>query len=198
MTTPTNRGGLIVLSGPSGAGKGTLRKRLFARFPDLVFSISCTTRSPRPGECDGKDYRFVSEEQFLAYRDAGAFLEWAEVHGHFYGTLRHDVERELAEGHSVVLEIDVQGARRVRDIFPDAFLIFIMPPSPEALEARLRRRGSEQAESFALRMENARREMAQVAFYDRMVINDDLEQAEERLADMVREFRPEIAGRRQR
>ncbi len=186
MTTPKNsRGQLVVLSGPSGAGKGTLRKQLFERLPELIFSISCTTRAPRVGEREGIDYWFVSEEEFLQWRNQNVFLEWAEVHGHFYGTRRADVERELAAGKCVILEIDVQGARRVKDLFPDALLIFIMPPSSAILQERLRHRGSEEEESVALRMENALREMDQASFYDRVVVNDDLEKALERLIPIV-------------
>ena len=187
MTTPKNRGCLVVLSGPSGAGKGTLRKRLFERIPELVFSISCTTRSPRVGEREGVDYGFVPERDFFRWRDQGVFLEWAEVHGHYYGTRREDVERELASRKCVVLEIDVQGARRVKSLFPEALLIFIMPPSSSVLQERLRHRGSEEEDSLALRMENALREMDQASLYDRVVVNDDLESALERLVPMVRE-----------
>lgn len=128
------KGILFILSGPSGAGKGTLRERLFRMLDGLSFSVSCTTRAPRPGETDGVDYRFVAEEEFLRRRDAGDFLEWAGVHGHFYGTLTADVKKALDDGRDILLEIDVQGALQVKKKIPGAVTIFVAPPSMKALE----------------------------------------------------------------
>nr|WP_321499216.1 guanylate kinase [uncultured Dethiosulfovibrio sp.] len=168
------RGLLFVLSGPSGAGKGTVRKEVFRRIEGLSFSISCTTRLPRHGERDGVDYRFISRESFLEMVDRGEFLEWAEVHGNLYGTLWHDVDKILDDGRDVVLEIDVQGALQVMNKCDDVVSIFLSPPSTEELERRLRARGSEDEDTIALRLKNALKEMEELDKYDHVVINDDL------------------------
>lgn len=168
------RGMLFVLSGPSGAGKGTVRKEVFRRIEGLSFSISCTTRLPRKGERDGIDYRFISRESFLERVDRGEFLEWAEVHGNLYGTLWHDVDKILDDGRDVVLEIDVQGALQVMNKCDDVVSIFLSPPSTEELERRLRARGSEDDDTIALRLKNALKEMEELDKYDHVVINDDL------------------------
>lgn len=168
---------LFVISGPSGAGKGTLLAELRKQRPDLGLTVSATTRSPRPGEVDGTSYYFLSDEEFRRRIAAGEFVEWAEVHGHLYGTLVSEVKRLLAKGHSLVLEIDVQGALNVRKVYPDAVLVFIEPPSMEELEHRLRSRGTEDEESIVLRLANARREMELAARYDARIVNDDLAEA---------------------
>lgn len=186
---PKAPGNLIVISGPSGAGKSSIRKRLFQLLDGLVYSVSCTTRSPREGEEEGVDYRFVSREEFEERVRRGDFLEWASVHGNMYGTLREDVERALSEGKDVILEIDVQGARQVKEVFPEAILIFIMPPSREALERRLAGRGTETNESFRLRMESSEVEMRQVAWYDHAVVNDDLERAADEVKRIIESYR---------
>jgi len=186
---PKAPGNLIVISGPSGAGKSSIRKRLFQLLDGLVYSVSCTTRSPREGEEEGVDYRFVSREEFEERVRRGDFLEWASVHGNMYGTLREDVERALSEGKDVILEIDVQGARQVKEVFPEAILIFIMPPSREALERRLAGRGTETSESFRLRMESSEVEMRQVAWYDHAVVNDDLERAADEVKRIIESYR---------
>ncbi len=183
------RGHLFVLSGPSGAGKGTLRKGLFEAIPDLVFSISCTTRNPRPGEKEGVHYRFMDTPRFLKHVAAGDFLEHAEVHGNHYGTLQADVERELDACHDVVLEIDVQGALQVRERFAEAILIFIMPPSQVELEKRLRERGTEREDILETRLRNAEMEMKYAGCYDHAVINDDLDRATEELILLVKSYR---------
>ena len=134
----SDRGKLFVLSGPSGAGKGTLRKKVFETVQGIRFSISCTTRPPRQGEKEGIDYRFISEEAFLSLLKEDKFLEHAKVHGHYYGTLRDDVERTLSSGIDMVLEIDVQGAFQIREKMPESILVFVSPPSLEELEHRLR------------------------------------------------------------
>lgn len=183
------RGHLFVLSGPSGAGKGTLRKALFQALPDLVYSISCTTRRPRPGERDGADYRFISAEAFRDLSLKGAFLEEAQVHGNRYGTLHEDVERELEAGRDVVLEIDVQGARQVKMRFPEAILLFILPPSRSELERRLRSRGTEDENDLALRLKNAEREMEEADDYDHAIVNDHFDRALSELTEIVVAYR---------
>jgi guanylate kinase len=184
-----NRGVLFVISGPSGAGKGTLRKVLFDRVPGLAYSVSCTTRHPREGERDGIDYWFVTEEIFDRTRDRGEFLEWAFVHDHHYGTRAEDVRRELERGRDVVLEIDVQGALSVRDACPDAVLIFIAPPSVDELSDRLRERGTETSEDLSLRLRNAMTEMEMASKYDHVILNDNVERAAEELIALVESYR---------
>ena len=174
MKKTSKRGKLFVISGPSGAGKGTVRKALFEQMPDLVYSISCTTRQPRDGERDGVDYRFLSEEEFKKLVEEKKFLEWAVVHEHLYGTLKSDVEKVLEAGVDVVLEIDVQGALQVKNAFDDSVLIFIMPPSKEELERRLRNRGTEEEDTVQLRLSNALKEMEKMLMYDYVVVNDSV------------------------
>ncbi|NDY41639.1 guanylate kinase [Dissulfurirhabdus thermomarina] len=178
-------GDLFVISAPSGAGKTTLCRRLLAEVAGLDFSVSHTTRPPRPGEVDGRDYHFVDREVFEAMRARGDFLEWAEVHGNLYGTSRQAVSAALAAGRDVLLDIDVQGAREIRRVFPGACYVFILPPSLEALEARLRGRGSEDEAAAALRLANARRELHAASEYDYVVVNDELDAACEGLRAIV-------------
>ena len=179
---------LFVVSGPSGTGKGTLLSKVRERRPDLGLTVSATTREPRAGERDGVSYHFLSPEEFDRRVRAGEFLEWADVHGNRYGTLREEVDRRLAGGQSLVLEIDVQGALNVRRSFPEAVLIFIEPPSMEELERRLRARGSEDEASLALRLADAAGELARADEYDVRIVNDDLEDATGALADAIRSF----------
>jgi len=177
-----NRGILFVLSAPSGCGKTTLLKRVMADLPGLVFSISHTTRAPRRGEQNGRDYFFVSRKEFYAIRDRqpSGFLEWAEVHGNLYGTSRAEVERLQSAGLDVILDIDVQGAAQVRAA-ADPVTIFIAPPSIEELARRLHGRGTEDEETIALRLAGAAGEMQAVGDYDYLIINDDLDEAVESL-----------------
>jgi guanylate kinase len=156
---------------------------VLGRRPDIALSVSVTTRKPRRGERDGVDYRFVSDEGFDAMARAGGFLEHADVHGKRYGTPREPVERALNDGKTVLLEIDVQGARAIRDAVPDAVLVFVEPPSADVLRERLHRRKTEDDASFALRMANAEHEMQAAGEFDHRVINDDLEQA---VSDVLR------------
>jgi len=179
------RGQLFVLSGPSGAGKSTLRERIRKRFSELWYSVSCTTRAPRAGEIDGEDYSFVSTDAFLAMVKARGFLEWAQVHGHHYGTPREQVVSNLENGRDVLLEIDVQGARQVKIHLPQACFIFVLPPDVATLKKRLRRRGTEDESAMKIRLDQARREMAEAPWYDYLVINDDLERASEELAAVI-------------
>jgi len=177
-------GHLIIISGPSGAGKGTLVDRLVARVPRIWVSVSATTRSPRPGEVEGIDYFFLSPVAFQERIDAGDFLEWAEVHGNRYGTLRSTVDAKIAEGTDVILEIDPQGAHQVKELMPDAVLVFIRAPIEE-LERRIRRRGAETEDQLQARLETAIRELALVGTYDHVVENDDIARATDRLVALV-------------
>ena len=181
----TREARLFVVSGPSGVGKGTLVALLRERLTRLGLTVSATTREPRPGEVDGVSYHFLDDAEFERRVGEGEFLEWAWVHGHRYGTLRSEVERVLAEGRSVVLEIDVQGALSVRASHPEAVLVFIEPPSPEELERRLRGRGTEDEASIERRLANARREMSYADRYDVRIVNDDLDRAVDELAHVI-------------
>ena len=173
------------MSGPSGVGKGTLVAKLRQRVPSLGLTVSATTRSPREGEKDGVSYYFLSEEEFGRRVEAGEFLEWANVHGHRYGTLHSEVDRLFDEGRSVVLEIDVQGGLNVRRVRPDTVLVFIEPPSAEELERRLRGRGTEDEATIRLRLDNAASEFEAAASYDERIVNDDLDRAVGELADLI-------------
>lgn len=179
---------LFVISGPAGVGKGTLVARVLEARPDIEETVSATTRLPRPGEVAGVSYHYLSDEDFRSRVEAGEFVEWAEVHGHCYGTLRSEVEQRIARGHSVILEIDYHGAFNVRRAFPDAVLIFIEPPSMEELERRLRGRGTEDEEHIELRLRNARTELEQGEKYDVRVTNDDLDRATGELLDVIARF----------
>ncbi len=184
-----NRGRLFVLSGPSGAGKGTLRKKVFESLKDLEFSVSCTTRTARKGETDAVDYRFLKKDEFDRLSREGAFLESAEVHGEWYGTLIRDVETGLNCGKDILLEIDVQGALQIRKKIPESILIFVAPPSMEALEHRLRERGTESEEILQLRLRNARREIEQSNLYDHVILNDSAGPASEKLKNIILDYR---------
>jgi len=165
---------LIIISGPSGVGKDTIIAALRRRRhdPDFHYIVTCTTRMPRHGETDGVDYRFVSRASFDELRDAGELLEWAEVHGHWYGTPRHDVVSALQAGRDVILKIDVQGARSVKSRVPHALLVFVVPPSLETLFARLRSRATESADELGVRQRNAAIELARQEDYDHVVVNE--------------------------
>ena len=186
----TNRiGQLFVISAPSGVGKTTLVRLLLRELPELRFSVSCTTRPPRPEETHGKEYRFMAREVFLAGIEAGRFLEWARVHGEYYGTDALKVDEWLTAGKDVLLDIDVQGARQVRCVYPLAHYIFLLPPTFDALEQRLVARGTESPEQMALRLTAARREMQEAPWYDFIVVNDILEEAAADLAAILRAAR---------
>ncbi len=175
----------VILSAPSGGGKTTIAHRLLERRPDVGYSVSCTTRAPRVGEVDGRDYRFLSHEAFVEARDAGGFAEWAEVHGNLYGTLRSEVERVLSAGRHVLMDIDVQGARQFHAAFPDTVLIFVLPPSGEVLKARLSGRKSESRERLLVRLQNARAELSEVGRYHYVVVNDELERAVDQVSAII-------------
>ncbi len=181
-------GKVFVITGPSGVGKGTLIERLLERIPELELSISATTREPRPGEVDGRDYHFLSPEEFRRRLEAGDFLEHAGYSGNYYGTLREEVERRVAKCHSVVLEIEVQGARQVRDALgDDAVLIFIAPPDEAMLRERLEGRGTDSAEDIEQRLRTAEVELAARAEFPLEVVNDDLQKAASDLEGLVRD-----------
>lgn len=177
---------VFVITGPSGVGKGTLIAMLLERVPDLELSVSATTREPREGEADGRDYHFLSPGEFEARIAAGDFLEHADYSGHRYGTLRSEVERRLAEGQSVVLEIEVQGASQVRESMPESVQVFIEPPQPEVLRERLRRRGTDSPGAIEARLAVAERELAAKDEFAYRVVNDDLGRAADQLEEIVR------------
>jgi len=181
----TKRGGLYVISGPSGVGKGTLVSKLLDMRDDVVLSISATTRSPRPGEVDGKNYFFLTKEKFKDLIDADGFIEWAEYASNFYGTPLDFVEEQLAAGKNVILEIEVQGAFQVKEKLPDATLIFIEPPSMDELERRIIGRGTESEDVIESRMHTARVEMERKMEYDIAVMNDDVDSAVARLSECI-------------
>ena len=173
----SEKGKLFVFAAPSGAGKTTLVNAVVKKHPELRFSISYTTREPRINEANEVDYLFVSKDEFMRLRDAGEMLEHAEVFDNFYATSRSQVERHLADRRSVILEIDWQGARQVRESMPDCVTVFILPPSLEELERRLRDRRTDKAEVIARRLRDARSDMSHWDEFDHVIINDDLEDA---------------------
>lgn len=190
----------IILSAPSGGGKTTIAKALLARRPTIGYSVSCTTRSPRPGEINGKDYYFLSRTEFLAKRERGEFAESAEVHGNLYGTLREEVLRVLGSGKHVLMDIDVQGAGQFTRAFPQSVTIFVLPPSAEVLLERLRLRQTESAQELADRLMSALQELQAVDQYEYVIVNDDLELAVQRVCAIVDaevSSRERVAGLRQ-
>jgi len=182
----TNR--LIVIAGPTAVGKGTVIKHILENYPQVKLSVSATTRAPRPGEVDGVAYHFLTMEQFDAKIAAGQMLEYAVVHGtNKYGTLREPVERALAAGEKMILEIDIQGARQVKQAMPEADLVFIAPPSWDELVRRLTGRGTETAEEQARRLETAREELAAQDEFDHVVINDEVAECARRIVNLMQD-----------
>ena len=179
------RGRLVVLTGPSGVGKGTVVAEIRRLRPDIWLSVSATTRPARPGEQDGVHYHFWSPERFAATIEAGGFLEWAEFAGNRYGTPRAPVEERLAAGETVLLEIELLGARQVRAAMPEAFMVFLTPPSFAALEERLRGRATEDEDAIARRLARARSEMSAAAEFDAVVVNDEVGRAARELLDFL-------------
>ena len=179
------KGNLIIISSPSGGGKGTLIKEVLRTVPDIGYSVSLTTRRIRPGEVEGKDYHFVSTAEFEEHIEAGAFLEYAEVHGNYYGTSKERVDEILAAGKDVILEIDVQGASWVLKRAPDAVRVFILPPSFSVLQARLTARATEGAEELSLRLRNSLAEVMEYELFEYVVINDIAAEAAGRLGAII-------------
>ena len=191
-------GHLYIVAAPSGAGKTTLVRLLLENDAQIGLSVSVTTRAPRPGEQDGREYHFVSVPDFLARIDQGEFLEWAEVHGNYYGTSRRWIETQMENGRDVLLEIDWQGAQQVRKAFPAAIGIFILPPSLAVLQARLVGRGADSAETIARRLAAARDEMRHVDEFNYVIINDDLSQALNNLKSVINASRLRYETQRHR
>jgi len=175
----------LILSSPSGGGKTTIARLLLDRRNDVGYSVSCTTRSPRPGEQEGRDYYFLDRNEFLARRAAGDFAECAEVHGNLYGTLKSEIARVLEHGKHVVMDIDVQGARQLREAFPKTVTVFVLPPSGEVLLSRLRARKTESPQQLAARLDSALQELRAVEEYEYVVVNDDLDQAVQRVGAIL-------------
>ena len=182
---PISRGILVVVSSPSGGGKGTLIKRALKIVPDLGYSVSYTTRKPREGEVDGRDYFFVSANVFASMIEEGEFLEWAVVHGNYYGTSRSQVAVDVVSGKDIILEIDVQGAQAIKDAALESVGVFILPPSFAVLSARLLGRGSEIPDDYSLRLRNAKDEVRHFSEFDYVIINDVAERAANELAAVV-------------
>ncbi len=185
MSSPYRPGRYFVLSAPSGAGKTTLSNRLFADFPDIGASVSCTTRPPRAGERNGIDYHFIDDALFRRRMDEGLFFEWEEVHGFLYGTPKEELLDRRARGEDTILDIDVKGALSIKKAFPESLLIFVMPPSLEDLEKRLMARKTEGEETLKRRLENAKREMAERDKFDYIIVNDDLDRAYDELKSIL-------------
>ena len=183
-----DNGKVVILSGPSGVGKSTVCKEVVKRIEDAYLSVSVTTRPKGEGEVDGRDYWFISKEQFERQMKEGSLLEYAEVFGHLYGTPKDKIDEALHRGHTVILEIDVQGGKQAKVIYPDAIMIFILPPSQKELAERMNVRGREDAETAEERLDGAGTEIAAAwQYYDNMVINDDLEQAVNEVVQIIRD-----------
>lgn len=180
------KGLLIVLSSPSGGGKTTIRKRLLQSMPELQYSVSATTRCPRPGEKPGVDYRFLSRDEFLEGVKEGAFVEWAEVHGHLYGTPRELLDSCLGEGKDVLVDVDVKGASHLKKKYSRSVLIFIVPPSWEELKRRLEKRGTDSPDEVARRLEVAKEEINHYRDYNYIVINENLIQAIKEVESIIK------------
>jgi guanylate kinase len=177
---------LLIISSPSGAGKTTLTRDLLAHFNDLTFSVSHTTRKPRAGEIEGQDYYFVSRPKFDELVDTHAFVEWAEVHGNFYGTSLAEIDRARSEKRrGIVFDVDYQGARQIRAVRPDAISVFVLPPSMDELRTRLKGRASDDESTIERRFSNARDEIAQYGLFDYILVNDDLERAKLRMHSII-------------
>jgi len=195
VATETNEGCgiLFVVSSPSGGGKGTLIQRVLKQVLDLSYSVSFTTRAPRNGEVDGREYFFINTERFEEMVAAGEFLEWAHVHSKLYGTARSQVLREISEGRDIILEVDVQGAASVRALMADSVSIFILPPSFEILKQRLRARGTDSPDELDLRLRNAHLELKDYSAFEYVILNDDLDRAANQMTAIVHAERARLS-----
>ncbi len=182
-------GSLFIISAPSGAGKTTLCAAVRSRFPDMLYSISHTTRSPRAGETDGKDYYFMTVDDFARRIESGGWAEWAKVHGNYYGTSAEFIDQGICAGKDILLDIDVQGTFKILKRYPDSVTIFIMPPSMDVLRQRLETRGTDRRDTIETRMENARQEIAQAQHYRHIIVNDNLETAVHELISLIARYR---------
>ncbi len=194
-------GSMLMVVAPSGAGKSSLVNALLQKDPDIGLSVSFTTRAPRPGEVNGREYNFLSEQEFIKRKEAGDFLEWANVHGNYYGTSKSWIESQMQNGKDVILEIDWQGARQVQRLIPEAIWIFILPPSIQTLEDRLRKRAQDDEATIQKRVAAAKDELAHVAEANYLVVNDNFEQALNDLNQVVLASRlrtgPQLARQQQ-
>ena len=180
---------LFIISAPSGAGKTTLCTAVRSHFPDMLYSISHTTRSPRTGETDGRDYYFMTVDDFIRKIESGGWAEWAKVHGNYYGTSAEFIDQGIRAGKDILLDIDVQGTFKILKRYPDSVTIFIMPPSMDVLRQRLETRGTDRQDTIETRMENARQEIAQAQHYRHIVVNDNLETAVHELISLIARYR---------
>ncbi|MBR5496076.1 MAG: guanylate kinase [Oscillospiraceae bacterium] len=181
-----SKGSLIVLSGPSGSGKGTILSKLLTEDKNTFLSVSATTRLPRPGEVDGANYHFMTKEQFESLIQSGGMLEYACYCDNYYGTPKKAVYDQIEKGNNVILEIEVQGAMQIKNACPEAILVFVLPPSIQVLENRLRGRGTEDEDTVLKRMETAKKEIKMATEYDFVIINDDLDEAVDDLANVIK------------
>jgi len=191
------KGNLIVLVGPSGVGKGTVLKRVFQRLENLTFSISVTTRQMRPGEQEGVNYFFRSRQQFQQMIDRDELLEWAEFVGNFYGTPKHYVQAQIDQGHDVVLEIEVEGAKQIKQTAPEALFIFLSPPSPEALYKRLKERSTEPEDKIIERVEKSKQELKEINWFDHHIVNEEgqVEETAKKIIQIIQQSRQKRAER---
>jgi guanylate kinase len=189
----TQSGILFVVSSPSGGGKGTLIQRVLQRLPNLSYSVSYTTRNPRPGEVNGREYFFVNREKFAEMIEQDEFLEWATVHSNLYGTSRNQVVRDVSQGRDIILEVDVQGASSIRKLVSDAVSVFILPPSLEILRQRLVARGTDSEAELAVRLKNAPAELKSYNDFNYVIINDDVDAATTKLAAIIEAERVRLA-----
>jgi len=196
--TATQSGILFVVSSPSGGGKGTLIQRVLSRVQNLSYSVSYTTRKPRNGEVDGREYFFVTREQFSQMVARNDFLEWATVHSHLYGTSRSQVAHDVSLGRDIVLEVDVQGAASIRNLIHDAVSVFILPPSLDVLRERLIARGTDAPEELAVRLRNAPEELKAYKTFDYVIVNDDVEQASAKLMAIIEAERMRLSRQEER
>lgn len=186
---PSRAPHLFIISAPSGAGKTTLCRRVLKHFPDMLYSVSHTSRKPRKSEQDGIDYHFIDRNEFKNRIDDESWAEWAMVHGHFYGTAADFLDAGLKSGKDILLDLDVQGTRQLLERYAECVSIFVRPPSLEALRQRLKKRGTDSAETIALRLSNAKKEMAQQDIYQHVIVNDELSAAATELISIIEKYR---------